>query len=92
MNRCPLVSASEDFLKSDHKHRTHKAAERANELWCYRCSTMDVDKEYCMNVSRNDSSLHQKCDGDIRACMVTAEDSDPVRDVRVGNCTALSFR
>lgn len=60
----------EDILKYDHKHRTHKAVEKANGLWCYRCYTMDINKDYCMNVTRNDTSMHHKCEGDMRTCTV----------------------
>ncbi|EEB13069.1 conserved hypothetical protein [Pediculus humanus corporis] len=50
--------------------RTYKAVEKSNGLWCHMCYTMDINKEYCMNVTRNDSSLHYKCHGDMRMCMV----------------------
>lgn len=65
-----FLTGMEDILKYDHKHRTHKAVEKANGLWCYRCYTMDINKDYCMNVTRNDTSMHHKCEGDMRTCTV----------------------
>ncbi|XP_012282947.1 uncharacterized protein LOC105701091 [Orussus abietinus] len=51
------------------EHRTHAASERANDLWCYQCDTMD-DGERCVDLAGNHSSLIQKCKDDRRICMV----------------------
>ncbi|XP_015600390.1 uncharacterized protein LOC107270163 isoform X2 [Cephus cinctus] len=51
------------------EHRTHAASERANDLWCYQCDTMD-DGERCVDLAGNYSSLIQKCKDDKRICMV----------------------
>lgn len=51
------------------EHRTHAASERANDLWCYQCDTMD-DGERCANLTGNFSSFMHKCMDDKRICMV----------------------
>ncbi|XP_011504662.1 PREDICTED: uncharacterized protein LOC105367592 [Ceratosolen solmsi marchali] len=51
------------------EHRTHKASERKDDLWCYQCDTIG-EGESCINVTGNHSSLIQKCKDDKRTCMV----------------------
>ncbi|XP_076636609.1 uncharacterized protein LOC143349328 [Colletes latitarsis] len=51
------------------EHRTNAALERANDLWCYRCDTME-DEERCSNLTGNYTSFMHKCTGDKRTCMV----------------------
>jgi len=51
------------------EHRTHAASERANDLWCYQCDTME-DGEKCSNLSGNYSAFEYKCMDDKRVCMV----------------------
>ncbi|KAL6257569.1 uncharacterized protein LOC105431166 [Pogonomyrmex barbatus] len=54
------------------EHRTHAASERANDLWCYQCFTMDGD-ERCINLTGNTgnfSTFKHKCTDDRRICMV----------------------
>ncbi|XP_034186842.1 uncharacterized protein LOC117607348 isoform X1 [Osmia lignaria lignaria] len=51
------------------EHRTHAAAERVNDLWCYQCDTME-DGERCSNLTGNYTAFEHKCTGDKRTCMV----------------------
>ncbi|XP_043271770.1 uncharacterized protein [Venturia canescens] len=51
------------------EHRTHAASERANDLWCYQCNTME-DEEGCKTLEGNHSSLMTKCKDDKRICIV----------------------
>ncbi|XP_014476233.1 PREDICTED: uncharacterized protein LOC106745283 [Dinoponera quadriceps] len=51
------------------EHRTHAASERANDLWCYQCDTME-DGDKCSNLTSNTTSFQHKCLDDKRICMV----------------------
>lgn len=54
------------------EHRTQAASEKANDLWCYQCFTMD-DGEKCINLTGNtgnSSTFRHKCTDDKRICMV----------------------
>ncbi|XP_048260912.1 uncharacterized protein LOC125384871 isoform X2 [Bombus terrestris] len=51
------------------EHRTHAASERANDLWCHQCDTME-DGERCANLTGNFTTFGHKCTGDKRTCMV----------------------
>lgn len=60
------------------EHRTHAASERANDLWCYQCYTMEHG-ERCANLTDNIdnssdtgnfSAFAHKCTDDRRMCMV----------------------
>ncbi|KAL0123822.1 hypothetical protein PUN28_005981 [Cardiocondyla obscurior] len=54
------------------EHRTHAASEKANDLWCYQCFTMD-HYEKCINLTGNtgnSSTFKHKCTDDRRICMV----------------------
>ncbi|XP_015115583.1 uncharacterized protein LOC107040151 [Diachasma alloeum] len=51
------------------EHRTHAASERANDLWCYQCDTME-DGEKCVDLVGNHTSLMKKCKDDKRICIV----------------------
>jgi len=53
------------------EHRTHAASERANDLWCYQCFTMEHG-ERCinLNLTSNVTTYHHKCKDDRRICMV----------------------
>lgn len=54
------------------EHRTHAASEKANDLWCYQCFTME-DGEECINLTNNignSSTFRHKCTDDKRMCMV----------------------
>lgn len=52
------------------EHRTHAATERANDLWCYQCDSME-DGEQCVELhDKNQTSLVKKCKGDKRICIV----------------------
>ncbi|XP_012228480.1 uncharacterized protein [Linepithema humile] len=54
------------------EHRTQAASERANDLWCYQCDSMDVG-DRCINLTDNignGSSFRHKCLNDKRICMV----------------------
>ncbi|EFN66033.1 hypothetical protein EAG_14529 [Camponotus floridanus] len=54
------------------EHRTQAASEKANDLWCYQCFTMD-DGEECTNLTNNignSSTFRHKCTDDKRMCMV----------------------
>ncbi|KAH0944880.1 hypothetical protein HN011_004507 [Eciton burchellii] len=63
-----LVALASGQLMSK-EHRTHAASERANDLWCYHCDTME-DGEKCSNLSGNYSAFEYKCMDDKRICMV----------------------
>lgn len=57
---------------SSKEHRTQAASEKANDLWCYQCFTMDNDDK-CINLTDNtgnSSTFRQKCWDDKRMCMV----------------------
>ncbi|XP_017888393.1 uncharacterized protein LOC108629937 [Ceratina calcarata] len=51
------------------EHRTHAASERVNDLWCYRCDTIE-EGEKCINITENYTDFRHKCIGDKRTCMV----------------------
>ncbi|XP_033225558.1 uncharacterized protein LOC117178300 isoform X2 [Belonocnema kinseyi] len=51
------------------EHKTHAATEKVNDLWCFQCDTME-DGEKCEELSKNNTSLVQKCTDDKRICMV----------------------
>ncbi|XP_029167824.1 uncharacterized protein LOC114938181 isoform X2 [Nylanderia fulva] len=54
------------------EHRTQAASEKANDLWCYQCFTME-DGEKCINLTGNtgnSSTFRHKCTDDKRICMV----------------------
>nr|CAD7605778.1 unnamed protein product [Timema genevievae] len=55
------------FLAQEHK--THAAAEKVNDLWCYTCHAMDSE-DTCVELLGNHSSLIKKCRGENRTCMV----------------------
>ncbi|CAL1682337.1 unnamed protein product [Lasius platythorax] len=64
-----LTSAGQLSMK---EHRTQAASEKANDLWCYQCFTMD-DDEKCINLTGNtgnSSTFRHKCTDDKRICMV----------------------
>lgn len=54
------------------EHRTHAATERANDLRCFECDTIE-DGEYCVNPNRNYTWLMKKCKDDRRQCMVNID-------------------
>ncbi|XP_014220219.1 uncharacterized protein LOC106648066 [Trichogramma pretiosum] len=65
-----LVSYSEGQLTGK-EHRTHAAAERKDDLWCYQCDSIgEGDSCFFLNITGNDTSLAQKCKDDRRICMV----------------------
>lgn len=54
------------------EHRTKAAAEKLNDLWCYKCDTMEYGKR-CIKVNTtglNSTSFHNKCHSDQRICKV----------------------
>ncbi|PSN50457.1 hypothetical protein C0J52_04933 [Blattella germanica] len=55
-------------LLGQREHKTPQAAEKANDLSCYVCDTMDVGPS-CANLVNN-SLYIQKCFDDRRTCMV----------------------
>ncbi|XP_014209932.1 uncharacterized protein LOC106640413 [Copidosoma floridanum] len=63
------VSVSGNGQLTSKEHRTHAASERKNDLWCYRCDTID-EGDTCVSLAGNDSHLMQKCKDDKRLCMV----------------------
>ncbi|XP_077266216.1 uncharacterized protein LOC143899661 [Temnothorax americanus] len=66
-----LIALTSGQLMSK-EHRTHAASERANDLWCYRCFTMN-DGEKCIDLTGNTgntSTYNHKCVDDKRICMV----------------------
>ncbi|XP_048260703.1 uncharacterized protein LOC125384804 isoform X1 [Bombus terrestris] len=62
-----VVSINGQLLTTE--HRTHAASERANDLWCHQCDTME-DGERCANLTGNFTTFGHKCTGDKRTCMV----------------------
>ncbi|XP_048512625.1 uncharacterized protein LOC105693656 isoform X2 [Athalia rosae] len=64
-----FLAISDAQLSTKELHRTHAASERANDLWCYQCDTME-DGEKCGDLPGNHSSLMRKCKDDKRICMV----------------------
>nr|CAD7572201.1 unnamed protein product [Timema californicum] len=64
------------FLAQEHK--THAAAEKVNDLWCYTCHAMDSE-DTCVELLGNHSSLIKKCRGENRTCMEKTS-SSPDRD------------
>ncbi|XP_011867505.1 PREDICTED: uncharacterized protein LOC105561799 [Vollenhovia emeryi] len=66
-----LIALASGQLMSK-EHRTHAASERANDLWCYQCFTMEHG-EKCINLTGNTgntSTFMHKCTDDRRICMV----------------------
>ncbi|XP_025994552.2 uncharacterized protein LOC105198934 [Solenopsis invicta] len=66
-----LIALTSGQLMSK-EHRTHAASERANDLWCYQCFTMEHG-ERCANLTDNtgnSSTFKHKCTDDRRMCMV----------------------
>nr|CAH7723607.1 unnamed protein product [Callosobruchus chinensis] len=56
--------------RHQHQHRTKQAeAEKAHELWCYRCDT-NGDGERCLDLAGNQTHLHHKCTKEQRKCLV----------------------
>lgn len=51
------------------EHRTHAATERANDLHCYQCDSME-DGEQCAELVGNHTSFQKKCKSDKRICIV----------------------
>lgn len=49
--------------------KTPQAAEKANDLSCYVCDSMDVG-DRCIDVTMNGTSFIHKCHDDRRTCMV----------------------
>ncbi|XP_011690464.1 PREDICTED: uncharacterized protein LOC105451602 isoform X2 [Wasmannia auropunctata] len=66
-----LTSGSGQLMSKE--HRTHAASERANDLSCYRCFTMNQG-EKCINITQFNATEVQeyehKCTDDRRICMV----------------------
>ncbi|KAL6433218.1 hypothetical protein ACFW04_006439 [Cataglyphis niger] len=66
-----LITLTSGQLSSK-EHRTQAASEKANDLWCYQCFTMDNDDK-CINLTDNtgnSSTFRHKCWDDKRMCMV----------------------
>ncbi|CAB3361570.1 Hypothetical predicted protein [Cloeon dipterum] len=67
-----LHLASGELLGREHK--TYAASERANNLTCYSCSSLE-DGEKCANITKNSSSeevekFARSCPDDMRICIV----------------------
>ncbi|GFG40573.1 hypothetical protein Cfor_04495, partial [Coptotermes formosanus] len=48
--------------------KTPQAAEKANDLSCHVCDSMEAG-EQCSHLKENDTSFVLKCQGDRRTCM-----------------------
>lgn len=59
------------------EHRTKEASEKANDLWCYKCDSMD-EGDRCINLTDNtgdNSTFKHKCINDKRICMVRLQNA-----------------
>ncbi|XP_077297313.1 uncharacterized protein LOC143919029 [Arctopsyche grandis] len=61
--------AGGQLLQTNSVHRTPAAERPVNDLWCYRCQTMDSN-DRCANPRSNHTILTYKCKDDKRLCMV----------------------
>jgi hypothetical protein len=53
----------------DGQRKTPQAAEKANDLRCYVCDSMDSG-ERCSNLDTTNDTFVRKCQDDKRTCMV----------------------
>lgn len=51
-------------------HKTQAAAEKANDMWCYSCHSMEFGDMCIDNITANYSSFMKKCKDDEFTCMV----------------------
>jgi hypothetical protein len=63
-----LVAAT--TLLSQKEHKTPQAAEKANDLSCFVCDSMDAG-ERCSNLNISGVNFILKCHDDRRTCMVS---------------------
>jgi hypothetical protein len=65
--RSPVAATT---VLSQKEHKTPQAAEKANDLSCYVCDSMDTG-ERCSSLNTSGLDFIQKCQDDRRTCMVS---------------------
>lgn len=69
VNFC-FLTVHGQLLQPNSVHRTPAAERPANDLWCYRCQTMEQG-DRCSDLRGNHTALSHKCKDDKeRLCMV----------------------